>query len=54
VVAQVDIGVGVGVGFGEDARLGFLESVQRGIRFRPAKELLVSLRNLGGCIFISI
>jgi hypothetical protein len=52
VVARIDIGVGVG--FGGDALLVVLVSERRGIRFRPAKELLELLQNLDGCILISM
>ena len=48
VVARIDIGIGVGAGFGGDALLVVPGSGRRGIRFRPAKGLLVLLRSLDG------
>jgi hypothetical protein len=52
VVARIDIAVGVG--FGGDALLVVLGSGRRGIRLRLGKGLRVLLRNLDGCIGISI
>jgi hypothetical protein len=52
VAARIDIAVGVG--FGGDALLLVLGSGRRGIRFRLGKGLRVLLRNLDGCIGISI
>jgi len=48
VVARIDIGIGVGAGFGGDALLVVPGSGRQGIRFRPAKGLLVLLRSLDG------